>query len=88
MALVEASTGDIFVAVTVHGTSHGTGTLTEKGVYGVKRLIITVYAEDPPILDRVFNIVARARSSDGVAAVPPPPAMVAPSTRSLKPTRV
>ena len=81
VALMEEATNEIYIALTIKGTSKGIGSFTEKGVYGGKRVLITSRAGDPPILEKVFNIVRsrerRFSHSDqappGDCYYPPPP---------------
>ena len=63
VALMEEGTEDIYVAVTITGTEKGLGTFTEKGVYGGKRVVIMSRPGEPPLLEKVFNIVRRKDGS-------------------------
>ena len=65
VALMEETTNEIYIALTIKGTNKGAGSFTEKGVYGGKRVLITSRAGDPPILEKVFNIVRRKDGSSG-----------------------
>ena len=81
VALMGERSNEVYVAVTIKGTNKGIGSFTEKGVYGGKRVLITSRAGDPPILEKVFNIVRsrerRFSHSDqappGDCYYPPPP---------------
>jgi len=57
LALMAEESNDVYVAITIHGTSKGEGTLTEKGVYGGKRVMVAARPGEPPLLEKVFNII-------------------------------
>ena len=81
VALMEEATNEIYIALTIKGTSKGIGSFTEKGVYGGKRVLITSRAGDPPILEKVFNIVRRKDGSSGSSTpVPPPGSYITPNS--------
>ena len=73
VALMEETTNEIYIALTIKGTNKGAGSFTEKGVYGGKRVLITSRAGDPPILEKVFNIVRRKDGSSGSSTPIPSP---------------
>jgi len=59
VALLEEGTGEVFLAVTLQGTPIGPGTFTDKGVYGGKRVVVAPGANEPFLMETVFNLVRR-----------------------------
>ena len=79
VAIMGERSNEIYVALTIKGTNKGVGSFTEKGVYGGKRVLITSRAGDPPILEKVFNIVqSRDGAGGGSSRNDPVPPVVAP----------
>ena len=65
VALMGERSREVYVALTIKGSSKGAGSFIEKGVYGGKRVLITSRAGDPPILEKVFNIVRSREAPPG-----------------------
>ena len=57
VAILEGVSNEVYLAVRIRGTSYGSGTLTEKGVYGGKRIVIVARPGGSPLIECVFNIV-------------------------------
>ena len=65
--------------MTIRGSADGSGSFTEKGVYGGKRILITSRPGEPPLLEQTFNVVRNkeAQRAELLRATSPPLAPVA-----------
>ena len=64
--------------MTIRGSADGSGSFTEKGVYGGKRILITSRPGEPALLEQTFNVVRNkeAQRAELLRAVSPPLAPV------------